>query len=157
MRLWLTAWFACAALWLVLTDSVRVEELLAGALVAALAATVLEVVRRQRIARQAFHPRLWLGTWRVLGRIPPDVWRLTRAAFAQAAERRPVRGRMVALPFGHSAEEPDDRGVRGVASRLGSVSPNSIVAGVDVDSGLLLVHQLEPSDNPDDLDPLRLR
>jgi hypothetical protein len=47
--------------------------------------------------------------------------------------------------------------VRGVASRLGSVSPNSIVAGVDVDSGLLLVHQLEPRDNPDDLDPLRLR
>jgi multisubunit Na+/H+ antiporter MnhE subunit len=58
MRIWAAAWLACAALWMVLTDSVRIEELVAGAVVAALAATGFELVRRQRVARQAARPEL---------------------------------------------------------------------------------------------------
>jgi multisubunit Na+/H+ antiporter MnhE subunit len=156
-RFWVAAWIASAALWMVLTDSVRIEELLAGAVIAALAATAADVVRRQRLAPQALRPRYALGVWRVLLRAVPDVGRLTRAAFAQAVERRPVRGELVAIPFPHTADDPDDATRRAIAVGLGSIAPNSIIVGVDREAGVLLVHQLEPTRNPDDLDPLRLR
>src|SRR5947209_1143838 len=93
---WLAAWLACAAFWMVLSDSVRLSELLVGAGVAALGATAFELVRRQRMARQAVLPQLSLRGWRVLPRVVPDVGRLTRAAFAQLVHRQPVRGQVIA-------------------------------------------------------------
>ena len=155
--LWLLAWVASAAIWMVLTDSVRVEELLAGAVVAALAATGFELARRQRIAEQAVRPELSVRAWRVVLRAVPDVFRLTRAAFAQLVQRKPVRGRVIALPFGHTADNPDEHALRAVAVGFGSIAPNTIVIGVDPDSGLLIVHQLEPTRKVSDIDPMRLR
>lgn len=157
MAPWLVAWLGAAALWMVLTDSVRVAELVAGAAVAALAATGFELVRRQRVAEQAVLPGLWLRVWRVLVKAVPDVWRLTRAAFAQLVQREPVRGRVIAMPFGHAEDTAEARAYRAAAVGLGSIAPNSIVIGVDPESGLLLVHQLVPTREPSDLDPLELR
>jgi multisubunit Na+/H+ antiporter MnhE subunit len=154
---WLTAWFASAALWMVLTDSVRIAELVAGAGVAALAATGFELVRRQRVATQTFRLSLVKRLWRVLLGAVMDVGRLTRAAFSQVVQRRGSRGRVVAIPFRHGGDDPESRGRRAVAVGLGSIAPNSIVIGADRESGLLLVHQLEPTAKPADLDPLGLR
>jgi hypothetical protein len=125
--------------------------------VAALAATTFEVVRRQRVVAQALRPNLWLRVWRVVARAVPDIGRLTRAAFAQLIRPQPVRGRVLAMPFGHTEDDPDARALRAVAIGLGSIAPNTVVIGVDPDSGLLLVHQLEPTRRASDLDPLRLR
>jgi multisubunit Na+/H+ antiporter MnhE subunit len=156
-RVWLAAWVASAAFWMVLTDSVRIEEMLAGAVVAALAATGVDVVRRQRVAAQAVRPRYALPVWRVLLGVVPDIGRLTRAAFAQVAQRRVGRGQVIALPFPHTGDDPDTRARLAAAVGLGSIAPNTIIIGVDRESGLLLAHQLEPTREPDDLDPLRLR
>lgn len=145
------------ALWMVLADSVRVVEIVAGAGVAALGATGFELVRRQRVAEQYIPPLLLARTWRVLLRVVPDVWRLTRAAFMQLVERDPVRGRVVEMQFGHAGADPEARGVRAIEGGLGSVAPNTIVIGVDHETGVLLVHQLEPTGDPSDLDPLQLR
>ncbi|MEA2482299.1 MAG: hypothetical protein QOC55_246 [Thermoleophilaceae bacterium] len=157
IAIWLAAWLVCAAFWMVLTDSVRLSELLAGAAVAALGATAFEVVRRQRVTRQAVLPRLSLRAWRVLPRVLPDVARLTRAAFAQLVQREPVRGRVVAMPLGYAGDSPAARSHRAVAVGFGSVAPNTIMIGVDEESGLLVVHQLVPTRKPSDLDPLGLR
>src|SRR3954447_15034809 len=156
IRYWLLAWLAAAALWMVLADSVRPAEVLAGAFVATLAATGFEVVRRERVAAQSFMPGLSVRVWRVLLKIVPDVARLTRAAFIQLFEREPVRGRVLAMRFGHGDDHPDDRAYRAVATGLGSIAPNSIVIGADPE-GVIYVHQLEPTRKPSDLDPLRLR
>src|SRR5205814_2210049 len=113
------------------------------------------LVRRERVAAQRPRPALVRHAWRVLLNVVPDVWRLTRAAIRQVAAREPVRGRVVAMPFGHIADDLDERAVRAAAAGVGSIAPNSIVIGVDLDSGLLLVHQLEPTRKPSDLDPLQ--
>ncbi|HYZ28065.1 MAG TPA: Na+/H+ antiporter subunit E [Thermoleophilaceae bacterium] len=154
---WSAAWVASALLWVVLTDSVRIEEMLAGALVAALAATGFEVARRQRLAPEGIRPSLARRTWRVLVQVAPDVWRLTRAAFGQVAQRRARRGEVVAIPFRQDGGAADAAARRAVAAAVGSVAPNSIVVGVDPDSGTMLVHQLEPTRKPSELDPLGLR
>jgi multisubunit Na+/H+ antiporter MnhE subunit len=157
MFVWLLAWLASVALWMLLADSVRPEEVVVGAAVAALAAAAFEIVRRQRVVAQAFRPNLWLRVWRVLVRAVPDIGRLTRAAFAQLFRPQRVRGRVLAMPFGHTEDDPDARALRAVAIGLGSIAPNTVVIGVDPDSGLLLVHQLDPTRRPSDLDPLQLR
>jgi multisubunit Na+/H+ antiporter MnhE subunit len=154
---WFAAWVAGAALWMVLTDSVRASEIVAGAGVAALGATGFELVRRQRVASQAVRPDLSARLVRVLPRIVPDVWRLTRAAFLQVVERKPVRGLVVAIPFPTEADDPDERARRAVATAFGSMAPNSIVIGVDAESDLLIVHQLEATRKASDLDPTGLR
>lgn len=154
---WLLAWVASAALWIVLVDTVVSPELIAGAAVAALAATATELVRRQRVAEQALEPQLWVRLPLVLVRAIPDVGRLTRAAFAQLFARKAARGRVIAMPLHAAGHEPEARARRAAAIGLGSIAPNSIVIGVDPDSGVVLVHQLEPTREPSDLDPLRLR
>src|SRR5436190_7030393 len=145
MRFWLLAWVTSMALWMVLADSLRIVEIVAGIGVAALGATGFELARRQRVAEQYVPLRLFARAWRVLLRAVPDVWRLTRAAFAQLVQREPVRGRVVAMPFGHGGADPKQRGVRAIEGGLGSVAPNTIVIGVDRETGVLLVHQLEPT------------
>jgi multisubunit Na+/H+ antiporter MnhE subunit len=157
MFFWLLAWLASAALWMLLADSVRLAELVAGAAVAALGATACEMVRRQRVAAQALRPDLSLRIWRVVVRAVPDIGRLTRAALAQLIRPKPVRGRVLAMAFGHTEDDPDARGLRAAAIGLGSIAPNTVVIGIDPDAGLLLVHQLEPTRRPSDLDPLQLR
>jgi multisubunit Na+/H+ antiporter MnhE subunit len=157
MFFWLLAWLASAALWMLLADSAQVAVLVAGAAVATLAATAFESVRRQRVAAQALRPVLALRIWRVVVRAVPDIGRLTRAAFAQLIRPQAARGRVLAMPFGHTEDDPDARALRAVAIGLGSIAPNTVVIGVDPDSGLLLVHQLEPTRRPSDLDPLQLR
>ena len=154
---WFAAWVASAALWTILTDSVRIEEILAGALVAGLAATGFEVARRQQLAPEGIRPSLARRSWRALAQVAPDVWRLTRAAFAQVAQRKARRGEVVAIPFRQDGGAADAAARRAVAAAIGSVSPNSIVVGVDPDTGTMLVHQLEPTREPSDLDPLGLR
>jgi multisubunit Na+/H+ antiporter MnhE subunit len=154
---WCSAWLASALFWMVLTDSVRPSELVAGAAVAALAATGFELVRRERVAGQALRPALATRLGRVLLGAVLDVGRLTRAAFAQVVQRRESRGMVIGIPFAHTADDPDGRAQRAAAVGLGSIAPNSIVVGVDRDAGLLLVHQLEPTRKPSDLDPLGLR
>jgi hypothetical protein len=143
VRSWLVAWIFCAALWLVFTDSVRVTELLAGTFVAALGASGFELVRRQGVAGQTLRPWFRAREWRTVLRIPMDVWRLTRAAFAQLRTHEATRGRMVVQDFGHTGDDPDERATRGAAIGLGTISPNSIIAGVDPETRLLLLHQLE--------------
>jgi multisubunit Na+/H+ antiporter MnhE subunit len=157
IRFWLLAWVASMAFWMVLADSARIAEIVVGIAVAALGATGFELVRRQRMAEQYIPLSLLGGVWRVLLRAVPDVWRLTRAAFIQLWRREPARGRVIAMDFGHGGTDPEQRGVRAIEAGLGSIAPNTIVIGVDRETGVLLVHQLEPTRDPSDLDPLRLR
>src|SRR4051794_22606644 len=155
-RFWLIAFVWSYALWLVHDDSAKLPELLAGVLVAALAATGTELVRRQRVAGIAIAPRFLRRAASLYPSAVRDCVTLTGLAFQQLVNPVPVRGRTVALPFTHGGEEPEHNGRRAVAQGLGSFAPNTIVVGVDPEQNLLIAHQLAPSDSASDLDPLEL-
>jgi multisubunit Na+/H+ antiporter MnhE subunit len=128
--------------WLLLVDTHEEAQLLVGAGVAILAATISELVRRQRIVKIGVRPRWLLRLWRPVASVPRD---LVRLAVAVAPGRRP-RGRLRALPFDPQVEDPTDNGRQALAELAGSFSPNTIVIGIDVEPGLLLVHQLVPEE-----------
>lgn len=155
-RYWLIAFAFAFILWLIHDDSVKPPELLAGLVVAALAATATELVRRQRIAGIAIRPRMLVHAPSLIASAARDSVALTRAAFAQLVHPLPVRGVTVVIPFSHGGDEPEQNARRALAQALGSFAPSTIVVGVDPEREVLVAHQLEPSGDPSDLDPLRL-
>lgn len=154
---WLLA-FACSyAIWLGHDDSAKLPELLAGVVIAAIAATGTELVRRQRVAPMVFRLRWFRHVGRLVLSAVRDCWALTVVAFAQLVDPQPVRGRTVVQSFRYGGdEEPIENGRRAVALGVGSFAPSTIVVGVDPDSELVVTHQLAASGKPSDLDPLEL-
>jgi multisubunit Na+/H+ antiporter MnhE subunit len=153
---WLIAFVFAYLIWLIHDDTAKLPELLAGVIAAALAATATELARRERIAGIAVRARFLRRAWRLVPSACRDTVALTRAALAQLVRPQAARGRTVTIPFGHGGEEPDENGRRALAQGLGSFAPSTIVVGIDPDRNVLIAHQLAPSGDASDLDPLGL-
>jgi multisubunit Na+/H+ antiporter MnhE subunit len=139
---WLAWWVLLMSLWVIVDDSIALDELLAGAGAAALAAFLAELVTYQAATR--FRMR---AEWIVpaLG-LPGEVARDTVIVFA-ALWRRLVRGeqppsgfREIPARFGGTSDEDVTRRVLLVGGR--SVAPNTFVLGIDPDRNVMVVHQL---------------
>src|SRR4051794_38171592 len=126
---WLIA-FACAyAIWLIHDDSAKLPELLAGVLVAALAATATELVREQRVAPMGFRLYHFARAWKLVPASVRDGFTLTRLVFAQLSDPQPVRGHTAQMPFSYGGDEPEQNARRAVALGLGSFAPGTVVIG----------------------------
>lgn len=157
---WVCVAVALFGLWMLLVDTRESSQLIAGAVVAGVAAGGSEVVRRRRIARVRLRARRLLGLWRPLVSVPRDLVRLARAlAPALRPGSPPPRGRFRALAFDAGEEDPEDRGREALAELAGSFSPNTYVVGLDPQRRVLLVHQLVPEEEARaarSIDPLEL-
>ena len=150
-------WIALAALWLLLVDNVKFPELMTGAAAALIGAVAAEVVHSQSLVRIRVKPSWLRYAWRPLVTVFPDTARVLLALLRQLVRRRPVRGEFRAVPF--RPGRPDgahDMTRRAVAKGAGSFAPNTYVVGVDDESEVMLVHQLEPGGDASTLDPLEL-
>lgn len=145
-----------ALLYLLLVDTTSLPEIYTGAAVALLAAAGFLLAREQEQPDPALRARWLPRTWRALGRIAPDVVRVTIELALQIVRPRARRGVLRAVPFAERGQERLDAGRRSVTELAGSLAPNTIVIGVDPESGLLLVHQLRRSGDADSLDVLQL-
>ncbi|MGI8903038.1 MAG: hypothetical protein ACR2IP_05140 [Solirubrobacteraceae bacterium] len=151
---WVGWWVACAAIYLVLVDTVALAELVTGAVIAIISASGATLLRAQRRAVMRPDPRWLLALWRPLAAYPRDLVTLTRAL----VRRRPVPGRFYALVFDPGSDDARSAARRVLGPTAGSFAPNTMIVGFDPERGLLLIHQLVPSANPAaDADPLALR
>ncbi len=140
--IWLVWWVLLMSFWVILDDSIALDELLAGAGAAALGAFLAELVGYQAATR--FRPRVeWLLP---ALRLPGQVARDTVIVFA-ALGRRLLRGeqppsgfREIPVPFGGRSDEGVTRRVLLVGGR--SVAPNTFVLGIDPERNVMIVHQL---------------
>jgi multisubunit Na+/H+ antiporter MnhE subunit len=145
-----------AGFYLVLIDTVAAPELYAGAGVALLTAAVFGGSRPQGLAEAELDPGLLAGAWRVLARVPAQIALVGLEALAQIFARKRSRGVFRVVPFDAGGENPRDAGRRALAEALGSLTPNTIVVGIDPERGLMLVHQLHRQGGPEELDVMRL-
>lgn len=135
-RAWLIWWVLLTALFVVLSDSRRLEVLVVGALVGAFGATAAVVVRAHRDVVLRPRPGQMVAAARGLLSWPRDL-----AALAAALVRRPP-GRIVEEPFDATGEDPESATRRALAVAGGSLAPNSIVVGIDAERGVLVRHEL---------------
>jgi hypothetical protein len=139
-----------------LIDTASLPELYVLAGVAVGCAVAFELAREQGFVESRIVP-VWLLTgWRVALKIPLDLVLLCWEALAQLVAPRPVRGMFRAAPFKATEGTGSDAGHRALTEWIGSLSPNTIVVGVDIDRGLVLVHQLRRQGDTDQIDPLGL-
>ena len=118
---------------------------LAGALAAAVAATLAESARRAAGVR----PRAPRGVLRTALAIPlivlADFGILTFALAVSLVRRRPVRGRYLARRFAAGPRAtPGGAAHRAWTVLLGGYSPNAYVVDIDPDEHVVLVHDLVP-------------
>ena len=145
---WLIRWALLAFLWLALTDTVKGAELAAGAVAAALGATLATAAAPRLPALPHRAPAAALA--RALTRLVLDTAIVARALWLRVTGTR-VRGSFRAVRFRHPANRRG-RATAALAEGLGSLGPNRYVIAVDEDRQLLLLHELRRSD--ESLDPL---
>jgi multisubunit Na+/H+ antiporter MnhE subunit len=144
VRVWFGWWTALALVWLALVDTVRSDELIVGALAAAVAATVATAVLSRGYIR--FSPRLsWLTETPYLVRdVLVDCVLLAGALWRRTVRGEPVRGVAIRVPFHHGDDSGRDGARRALVNFAVSLTPNSYVVDIDPESDSLLVHRLVP-------------
>jgi len=140
---WIAWYLPLVLLWLAFVDTFARQEVIAGLVAAAVAATAAELVRSQELVRFRLDPRWLRGLpglpWQVLR----DTWLLTVALWRHCTGH-PVRGVFRVVPFPSEADDNRSAARRALVTVLASVAPNTVVVGVGGDEGELLVHQLVP-------------
>jgi hypothetical protein len=139
----IAAWVAMYGLWLLFVDAVAPSELIAGVPAAAIAATALEVLRRQGLI--TFRPRArWMGSVARLPRRVAGDFGLVMGALIRHLLGRGVQSRFRAFPF--PARDDDEASVSHQAwvTATGSIAPNMYVVGFDRRLNRILVHELVP-------------
>lgn len=148
---WLGWWVVLMAIWVIVDDSIGRDELIAGALAAAVSAALTEVASHQ--ARVGYRFRIgWLAA---AARLPGQVARETAVVFA-ALGRRIVSGQepaggFVAEPVRAGPDTDAGRTRRALLVGAQSLSPNKFVLGIDAGRGVLIAHKLvlAPGDRPE--------
>jgi hypothetical protein len=156
---WSLRWLVLMSLWLALTDTRVVPELVTGAVAAAIGATASGLVTRpgrpRTIAKSLALARL--GPRRLVSpllRLAPDTVLVAGALWRRLVLRRPVQGSFRVARLG------SEHGRRSAAARVltevwASLVPNRYIVGADEEDGIILVHELVPTDEP--VDPLARR
>jgi multisubunit Na+/H+ antiporter MnhE subunit len=139
---WLVWWVLLMSLWVTVDDSIALDELLAGAGAAALAALLAELASHQAATRLRVRAE-WVAP--ALG-LPGQVARDTLIVFA-ALWRRLARGEQPPSGFRELPARFGDDSAEGVTRRVlliggRSVAPNTFALGIDPERDVMIVHQL---------------
>jgi multisubunit Na+/H+ antiporter MnhE subunit len=156
VRTWLVWWGLCAALWLVLDDTVALPELVDGAVAAAIGASAATLVCARshvQFAPQTGWARRW---WRPLVHLVSDLPELTRTLAIALAGGDRDPGQIRTVGFCVAADHRARAAQVAIASFAGSVAPSTVIVAVDEEGEQLIFHELTPREGRDRADPLEL-
>jgi multisubunit Na+/H+ antiporter MnhE subunit len=140
---WIAWYVPLVVLWLAFVDTLAWEEVAAGLVAAAVAATAAEIVRSQDLVRFHLDPRWLRGLAGLPWQVLRDTWLLT-AALWRHCSGRPVHGSFRVVPFPSEADDARSAARRALVTAAASVAPNTVVVGIEGGEGEMLVHQLVP-------------
>jgi multisubunit Na+/H+ antiporter MnhE subunit len=134
--------------WVILDDSIALDELLAGAGAAALAATLAELVGHQAATRFRMRAGWVVPALGLPGQVVGDTVVVFAALWRRLAhgEQPPSGFREIPARFGDDSDEGVTRRVLLVGGR--SVAPNMFVLGIDGERDVMVVHQLVNEGKP---------
>jgi multisubunit Na+/H+ antiporter MnhE subunit len=139
---WLAWWVLLMSFWVMLDDSVALDELLAGAGAAALAAFLAELVTYQAAARVRIRAS-WLARVITLpGQVAQDTVIVFAALWRRLAHGEEPPSGFRRRPVRYGDDTAAGRTRRALLIGAASLAPNSIAAGLDKDSGAMVIHQL---------------
>jgi multisubunit Na+/H+ antiporter MnhE subunit len=141
-RFWLLWYVPLFGLWILFVDTLAAEELILGAIAAAVAATAADIVRAQDLVRFRMRARWLLGLAGLPKQTVTDSWLLAVALWRQLRRPGSVRGLFRVLPFPVEADDATSAARRALVTGVLSIAPNSYVVGVERDEGCMLIHQL---------------
>lgn len=150
----LSAWAGFIGLWFLFVYQLSLIELAAGAAAAALTVVAMRVSLRAVPLR--FKPEArWLSrSFNLPVTVVKDMVVLLRA-LARLVMRKKIPSLFQVTHFGAIADNPRANAKRVLAVAFTSVSPNSIVIGINRENGLLLFHELEKTSLPKILEELQ--
>jgi multisubunit Na+/H+ antiporter MnhE subunit len=141
-RSWLAWWVVLLSFWVAVDDSLAVDEVLAGAGAAAIAALIAELACYQAAVRLRMRPRWLVPALRLPGQVVSD----TVTVYA-ALWRRLIRGEQpdsgfVTEParYGPDTAEGMTRRVLLIGAR--SLAPNEFALGMDAETDTMVLHRL---------------
>ena len=130
--------------WILFTAGVKGQEMLIGAFAVLLSLIFLLVVFRYAAQRIQLNARDVLQAWRIPWYLVSDAWVILRVLALDLLGKRAGSFYRVS-GFRTARAQPDLVGRRVLATLYTSVSPNSIVLGVDWKQSRMLSHQLARS------------
>lgn len=139
---WLVWWVLLMALWVLLDNTIQTAELLAGAAVAAMGASLAELAQYQA----ATHFRMRIE-WTVPAlslpiQVAKDTVLVFHALWDQLVHRRPPASGFRALPARYGGDTPEELTRRVLLVGGKSVAPNTFALGIDPERDVMFVHQL---------------
>lgn len=150
---WMLRWSLLMVLWLALVDTAQWPELVAGAVAAAIGATLASLISRPGQPRTSSKSLalLRLGPRRLgrpLVRLVVDTATVTMVVARALAGRRP-RGSFRLVRYTPDAPRRSAAG-RALTEIWGSLAPNRYVIGTDDEEGIMMVHELARTREPVD-------
>lgn len=139
---WFAWWILLMSFWVVVDNSIRTDELLAGAGAAALAAFVAEVALYQAATRFRMRVEWLVPALSLPGQVASDTVVVFAALWRRLArgEQPPSGFRQVPARYGSDTAEGETRRALLIGGK--SVAPNSFVLGLDAQREVMVIHQL---------------
>jgi multisubunit Na+/H+ antiporter MnhE subunit len=139
-------WLVGVVLWMLLTSTVALNEVLTGLAAAGVAAVVVVAVHAHEhiAARARFR---WIRfVFAVPVRVLVDTWLVTRLLVNRVRGHH-VQGRYVEVHSPRSATAAERRGMEALTTLVASIAPNHYVVDFDEERRIVLVHQLVRRDH----------
>jgi hypothetical protein len=133
-----------APLYLLLIDTFQSPELIAGSGSVVLAAAAYEAAYLESTENAAIRLRWLAKAWRPIAEVPLGIAIVCAEVLSQTFAPLPRRGMIETEPFATGTGDRHDLGRRALSEAVRSVSPHTIVIGVDSDSDRILIHHIRP-------------
>ena len=137
-----------AAEWILLVAGVKRDEMIVGALSVFAAALFLQLAYRAEQQRLDFRLKDLVSCWRIPWYILSDGWVVTRVLMKDLLYIKRASSFYRVSGFKTAKDDPLLAARRVLATAFTTVTPNSIVIGIDYEQSRMLFHQLERSSVP---------
>ena len=139
---WVIWWVLLMSFWIILDDSIALDELLAGAAAAALAAALAEFAGYQAATRLCMRIEWLTPALQLPGQVARDTVIVFAALWRRLARGEEPSSGFCELPMRYGDDSVAGKTRRALLAGGRSIAPNAFVLGIDRRRDVMVIHQL---------------